>query len=147
MGSTSYQSSSSGGANEGSTSRIQKDNNNAETSRMNLPRERIRCRDHPWELIIGDPKACVQTRRASQNECYFSGFLSKIEPKKVEEALEDPDWVIAMQEELNQFERQKVWKLVPRPKNKSIIGKKNGYSVNKLDGDGIVTRNKARTGC
>ena len=46
----------------------------------------------------------------------FSGFLSEIEPKKVEEALEDPDWVIAMQEKLNQFERQKVWKLVPKPK-------------------------------
>ena len=46
----------------------------------------------------------------SQNECHFSGFLSEIEPKKVEEALKDPDWVIAMEEELNQFERQKVWK-------------------------------------
>ena len=90
MGSTSHQSSSSGGANEGSTSRTQQDNNNEESSRMNLPRERIWSRDHPWELIIGDPEAGVQTRRASQNECYFSGFLSEIEPKKVEEALEDP---------------------------------------------------------
>ena len=101
MGSTSHQSSSSGGANEGSTSRTHQDNNNAESSRVNLPRERIWSRDHPWELIIGDLEAGVQTRRASQNECYFSGFLSEIEPKKVEEALEDPDWVIAMQEELN----------------------------------------------
>ena len=48
-----------------------------------------------------------------------------------------------MQEELNQFKRQKVWKLVPRPKNKSIIGTKWVF-INKLDGDGIVTRNKAR---
>ena len=47
-----------------------------------------------------------------------------MEPKKVDEALEDPDWVIATQEELNQFERQKVWKLVPRPKDKSVIGTK-----------------------
>ena len=70
-------------------------------------------------------------------------FLSKIEPKKVEEALEDPDWVIAMQEDLNQFKRQKVWKLVPRPKNKSIIGTKWVFR-NKLDGDGIVTRKKVR---
>ena len=94
-------------------------------------------------MIIGDLEAGVQTRRASQNECYFSGFLSEIEPKKVEEALEDPDWVIAMQEELNQFKRQKVWKLVPRPKNKSIIGTKWVFR-NKLDSDGIITRNKAR---
>jgi hypothetical protein len=28
---------------------------------------------------------------------------------KVEQALEDPDWVVAMQEELNNFERNQVW--------------------------------------
>ena len=48
-----------------------------------------------------------------------------------------------MQEELNQFERQKVWKLVLRPKNKSIVGTKWVFR-NKLDGDGIIMRNKAR---
>ena len=41
MSLTSHQSSSSGGANEGSTSRTQHDNNNAESYRINLPRERI----------------------------------------------------------------------------------------------------------
>ena len=97
-----------GGANEGSTSRTQQDNNNAESSIINLQRERVWSRDHPWELIIGNPEAGFQTGRASQNECYFYDFLSEIQTKKVEEALEDPDWVIAMQEELNQFERQKV---------------------------------------
>ena len=40
------------------------------------------------------------------------------EPKKIEEALKDADWVTAMQEELNEFERNEVWKLVPRPKNR-----------------------------
>ena len=37
-------------------------------------------------------------------------------PKKIEEALQDPDRIIVMQEELNQFERNKVWKLVPKTK-------------------------------
>ena len=110
---------------------------------MNLPRESVWSRYHPWELIIGDPEAGVQTIRASQNECYFSSFLSKIESKKVEEALEDPYWVITMKEELNHFERSKVWKLVPRPKNKSIIGTKWVF-MNKLDEDDIMKRNKAR---
>ena len=55
----------------------------------------------------------------------------------------DPDWICAMQEELNQFERNKVWKLVPAPKNRSIIGTKWVYR-NKMDENGIVTRNKAR---
>ena len=59
MCSTFLQSSSSTGANEGSTSRTQQDNNNAESYRVNLPRERVWSRDHPWELIIGDPEAGV----------------------------------------------------------------------------------------
>ena len=87
MGSSSHQRISSGGANEGSTSRTQQNNNNAESSRMNLPREREWSRGHPWELIIGDPEAGVQTRRTSQNECYYSGFLSEIEPKKLRKLL------------------------------------------------------------
>ena len=65
-----------------------------------------------------------------------------MEPKKVDEALEDPDWVIAIHEELIQFERQKVWKQVPRPKDNSVIGTKWVFT-NKLDEDGIVTRNNA----
>ena len=74
---------------------------------------------------------------------FFSGFLSQVEPKKTEEALIDPDWVIAMQYELNQFERYKVWKLVPRPKDKTVIGTRWVFQ-NKLDEDGIITSNKAR---
>lgn len=53
---------------------------------------------------------------------YFFGFLSEGETKKVTEALIDPDWVIAVQDELNQFNRQIIWKLVPRPNDKAIIG-------------------------
>ena len=106
-------------------------------------RQRVWNRDHPFYLIIGDPDTGVRTRRATQNECNYSGFLSKMEPKKVEDALIDPDWVIVMQDELNQFERQNVWKLVPRPKDKSVIDTRWVFK-NKLDEEGIVTRNKER---
>ena len=44
----------------------------------------------------------------TQNECLCSNFLSQEEPKKVEKALLDADWVLEIQEELNQFERNKV---------------------------------------
>ncbi|GJT46372.1 putative ribonuclease H-like domain-containing protein [Tanacetum coccineum] len=43
-------------------------------------------------------------------------FLSQIEPKKVIQALTDPSWIEAMQEELLQFKLQKVWTLVDLPK-------------------------------
>ncbi|CAM8923480.1 unnamed protein product [Rhodiola kirilowii] len=48
-----------------------------------------------------------------------------------------------MQEELHQFERNKVWSLVPRPKDKNVIGTKWVFG-NKLDDKGTVVRNKAR---
>ncbi|KAI3735782.1 hypothetical protein L6452_15295 [Arctium lappa] len=45
--------------------------------------------------------------------------------------------------DLNQFESLKVWRLVPRPEGKTIIGTKWVFK-NKKDKDGIVLRNKAR---
>jgi hypothetical protein len=48
-----------------------------------------------------------------------------------------------MQDELNQFKQQGVWKLVPRPSHKKIVGVRWVFR-NKLDEDGTVTRNKAR---
>ncbi|GJY79207.1 retrovirus-related pol polyprotein from transposon TNT 1-94 [Tanacetum coccineum] len=46
---------------------------------------------------------------ASAHECLYVNFLSEMEPKKLIEALEEEGWIIAMQEELNQFERNKLW--------------------------------------
>ena len=66
-----------------------------------------------------------------------------MEPRKIEEALKDEGWILAMQEELNQFKRNDVWTLVQKPKDKSIIGTKWIFK-NKLDEDGKVVRNKAR---
>jgi hypothetical protein len=41
----------------------------------------------------------------------------------VEDALKDSDWMLAMQEELNNFTRNEVWHLVPRP-NQNVVGTK-----------------------
>ena len=70
-------------------------------------------RSHPLEQIFSDINTGVQTRSKIKNFCAFYAFLSNIEPKNVIEALADSDWVTAMQEELHQFERNKVWHLVP----------------------------------
>nr|GFC17923.1 putative ribonuclease H-like domain-containing protein [Tanacetum cinerariifolium] len=40
--------------------------------------------------------------------CLYSCFLSQVEPKKVSDALQEPSWVEAMQEELLQFKIHKV---------------------------------------
>ena len=70
-------------------------------------------------------------------------FLSQIEPKKFHEPKFDEHWLLALQEELNQCERNKVWTLVPKPNNHSIIGTKWVFR-NKLDESGIIVRNRGR---
>ena len=48
-----------------------------------------------------------------------------------------------VQEQLNQFEWNEIWNLVPWPSDRPIIGTKWVYR-NKLNKTKIVTRNKAR---
>ncbi|GJY51218.1 retrovirus-related pol polyprotein from transposon TNT 1-94 [Tanacetum coccineum] len=100
--------------------------------------------------IIGNPGAGVLTRAMTKElstalayECLFEDFQSEEEPKKVFEALKHPGWDDAMQDELNQFSRNKVWRLVLAPFGKTIIGSKWVFR-NKRDETGIVIKNKAR---
>nr|GEX05346.1 putative ribonuclease H-like domain-containing protein [Tanacetum cinerariifolium] len=70
-------------------------------------------------------------------------IMRMLEPKRVHQALKDPSWIEAMQEEVLQFKMQKVWILVYLPHGKRAIGTKWVYR-NKKDERGIVVRNKAR---
>ncbi|KAK8674769.1 hypothetical protein V6N13_032872 [Hibiscus sabdariffa] len=93
--------------------------------------------------ILGDPSKGVTTRASLKNTCHYVAFISCIEPKNIKEALNDDFWILAMQEELNQFDRSNVWTLVDRPHDKSTIGTKWVFR-NKLDESGNIVRNKAR---
>jgi hypothetical protein len=99
-------------------------------------------RHHPVDQILGDISKGVTTRSRLANFCEHYSFVSSIESFKVEEALQDPDWVLAMQEELNNFKRNEIWSLVPCPKQ-NIVGTKWVFH-NKQDEHEVVTRNKAR---
>ncbi|CAM8892868.1 unnamed protein product [Rhodiola kirilowii] len=79
---------------------------------------------------------------AVQGETVMNAFVSLIEPKTVQEALKDPDWIQAMQDELHQFERNKVWRLVLRPENRKVIGTR-WILRNKMNSEGEIVRNKA----
>ncbi|GJW79379.1 ribonuclease H-like domain-containing protein [Tanacetum coccineum] len=77
-------------------------------------------KDHSLDHVIGDVQSSVQTKRMikTTNEqafisavyegkthedlhtCLFACFLSQVEPKKVTQALIDPSWIKAMQDEL-----------------------------------------------
>jgi hypothetical protein len=98
-------------------------------------------RDHRVNSILGDIHKGVTTRSRVAHFCEHYSFVSSIEPYWIEDALRDPDWVMAMQEELNNFTRNEVWHLVPRP-NQKVVDTKWVFR-NKQDEHGVVTRNKA----
>ncbi|WJX61599.1 hypothetical protein P8452_46671 [Trifolium repens] len=98
---------------------------------------------HPEDLILGNKESPRKTRPAYQQSDSLMGLISMIEPKNVDETLTDDGWIVAMQDELNQFQRNDVWDLVPRPTHKNIIGTK-WVLRNKLNEQGEVVRNKAR---
>ena len=92
--------------------------------------------------IIGDISKGVITRNMN-NFCMNVAFVSQIKPKNVQKALQDDQWCIAMQEELNQFESNKVWELIPRNESLQVIGTRWVFR-NKMDEDENITKNKAR---
>ena len=66
--------------------------------------------------------------------------MSKVEPKHINDVMEDKNWVKAMQEELEQFQKNDIWKLVELPQGKKAMGAKWVFR-NKLDAAGKVVRN------
>nr|GFB14308.1 copia protein [Tanacetum cinerariifolium] len=76
-------------------------------------------------------------------ETLIPTISSPEEPKKISDALKDPSWVEAMQEELLQFKIQNVWSLVNYPEGVRPIGTK-WVLKKKKDERGIVIKNKAR---
>ncbi|XP_073304543.1 uncharacterized protein [Primulina huaijiensis] len=91
-------------------------------------------KNHPSSQIIGGIQGEVQTRKKEKvdyrklvglvcmstmySQVRFACFVSKIEPKNVEEALKDEFWINAMHDELEEFVRNDVWDL---PYNASIV--------------------------
>ncbi|GKE94494.1 retrovirus-related pol polyprotein from transposon TNT 1-94 [Tanacetum coccineum] len=102
--------------------------------------------DHPLENIIGDLNRPVSIRLQIHEQalfCYYDAFLTSVEPKKYKDALTQACWIKAMQEKLHEFERLKVWELVPPPDKAFVITLKWIYKV-KLDELGGILKNKAR---
>ncbi|WVZ76273.1 hypothetical protein U9M48_024260 [Paspalum notatum var. saurae] len=94
--------------------------------------------------MIGDIHQRV-TRSSVNSLAFFShsAYVASFEPRDVSHALFDPNWVNAMHEELENFERNHVWDLVKPPPNCRPIGIKWVFK-NKQGEDGMVVWNKAR---
>ncbi|GJV62329.1 retrovirus-related pol polyprotein from transposon TNT 1-94 [Tanacetum coccineum] len=65
-------------------------------------------KDHLIANVIGDPSRSVSTRLQLKTDamwCYFDAFLTSVEPKNFKQAMTEPSWIDAMQEEIHKFER------------------------------------------
>nr|GEZ54793.1 hypothetical protein [Tanacetum cinerariifolium] len=103
-------------------------------------------KDHPLDNIIGQLSRPVSIRLQLHEQalfCYYDAFLTFVEPKTYKDALTQSCWIEAMQEELNEFERLKIWEFVPRPDKVMVITLKWIYKV-KLDKMGGILKNNAR---
>jgi len=70
-------------------------------------------------------------------------FVSQDVPRNIDEVVYNEHCLMAMYEELNQFKRNEVWDLVPKPTSHKSIRIKWVFR-NKFDESGIIVRNKAR---
>ena len=75
-------------------------------------------RHHPVVQIIGDKDVGQMTRNKLRID---TCLLSMQEPKTVKDVLEDVDWSKAMKEEIEKFEKNKTWTLVPNQKTKMCL--------------------------
>nr|GEX30600.1 uncharacterized mitochondrial protein AtMg00810-like [Tanacetum cinerariifolium] len=72
-------------------------------------------KDHHIANVIGDTSRSVSTSKQLQTYamwCYFDAFLTSVEPKNFKQAMIEPSWIKAMQEEIHGFERLQVSGLV-----------------------------------
>ena len=95
-------------------------------STLKKPSSRV-VKNHPDSNIVGSLDEGLHLRKG----------------KRVEEALQNENWVESMHENLNQLVRNDVWELVPRPENVHVIDTKWIFK-NKNDEDGEIIRNKSR---
>lgn len=103
---------------------------------------------HLENLILGNEKVGAEIRRKLENCLKHSNLslLSKIYPKNFVEVRRGESWINALEEELNQIEKNQTWEFFPRPKDKNVIGTKWIFR-NKLNENGQVVRNKSRLVC
>lgn len=96
------------------------------------------------EEITSRPQRNKHPPRYLENyECYLSHSNLPIEPSNHRQALKDPRWINAMEEELKALHLNQTWSLVPRPEGTNVISSKWIFRVKQRE-DGSVERFKAR---
>ncbi|CAL9018146.1 unnamed protein product, partial [Prunus brigantina] len=86
----------------------------------------------------------ISLSRLSESRVHYVKQLADISvPNSVTEALEDPKWKEAMNEEMRAFQKNVTWEPMPLPHGKKTVGCRWIYTV-KLKANGSIERYKAR---
>nr|GEV65260.1 uncharacterized mitochondrial protein AtMg00810-like [Tanacetum cinerariifolium] len=102
-------------------------------------------KNHPI-ANVGDPSCSVSTRKQLLTNvmwCYFNAFLFLVELKTYKESMLKPSWIDTTQEEIHEFERLQVCKLVLCLDLVMLIKLKWIFKVKKDECSGVL-KNKAR---
>ncbi|KAJ0471759.1 putative RNA-directed DNA polymerase [Helianthus annuus] len=78
-----------------------------------------------------------------ENKCFATMLSKSFEPRSYKGAVQDPNWINAMNDELHALHRNDTWEIVDKPKNRSIVGCKWIYKI-KYKSNGEIERYKAR---
>ncbi|KAH9751848.1 retrovirus-related pol polyprotein from transposon RE1 [Citrus sinensis] len=86
----------------------------------------------------------VSNHRLSESNQSFVNQLSAVSiPNSVQEALKDPKWKVAMNDEMRSLQKNQTWELVDLPPGKKPVGCRWIYTI-KYKADGSIERYKAR---
>ena len=92
---------------------------------------------------IEDEDGPLKAKTKSLAEIYEKCNVTFVEPSTFEEASKEEGWLDAMKEEMCMIEKNQIWKLVKRPKNRNVIGLKWVYRA-KMNPGGSLHKLKAR---
>ncbi|KAM1885943.1 hypothetical protein ACFX14_038559 [Malus domestica] len=111
-----------------------------------------RVRGIPKQLYDPDPRAKVKCpisnhvsihRLSTSCEAFVNQLSTVSIPCNVEDAMKDPRWTRAMNEEMEALQKNSTWELTNLPKGKKSNGCRWIYTV-KFNADGTIERYKAR---
>ncbi|WVZ51224.1 hypothetical protein U9M48_002386 [Paspalum notatum var. saurae] len=120
----------------------------------NIPISDIKPKDDEDEVqIVDQPSSSMAPQNGSEQDQIFPNEDVHVPqeqideqaqdvgspPTTIDQALNDPDWVNAMHEELNNFTRNEVWTLEAKPKGGRVIGTKWVFR-NKQDDEGNISQ-------
>ncbi|KAJ0754023.1 putative RNA-directed DNA polymerase [Helianthus annuus] len=95
------------------------------------------------KVKYGLEKVLNYSKLSPENFCFTSVLNKSLEPRSYKEAVSDPNWVRAMNEEMEALHKNNTWQLVDLPLGRKPIGCKWVFKI-KYKSTGEIERYKAR---